>query len=134
MAKKTVRKKVVAKEAKVTSSKSVKKAPKPSARAVKTAKAVAKSAAARPKIAIDHPSDGDNIGSHHYTVRISCSSSGLAEISINGEPWLACREAVGYRWFDWCLAGPGAHILRARLIDDNGSVLCESAEVVCEAK
>lgn len=132
---KAVKSSVVAQTSETARAVSKPKPKRPAGSAAKVGKAVAKPATARPKIAIDHPSDGDKIGAHHYTVRISCSGvGGLAEISINGDSWLACREAVGYRWFDWGIMGTGAHTLRARLMDDKGSILCESAEVVCEAK
>lgn len=112
------------------------KSKKPSISVAKLSKSAAKKSLSRRLITIDHPSSGDKIGCHHYAVRISCSgvSGGAAEIAIDANPWQPCREAVGYRWFDWHLVSPGKHTLIARLLDDGGAVLCESAEVVCEAR
>jgi hypothetical protein len=131
MAKKVSSKKVAAKVAKLPSSKSVKKASKPSAIAVKTAKA-AKTASAVPvkhKINIDHPSHNDSISRHHYAVRISCAAPGRAELSVNGGPWMSCREAVGFCWFDWCPSDSGQHVLAVRLLDEHGHVMCVSPAV-----
>ncbi|PKN00881.1 MAG: hypothetical protein CVU77_08040 [Elusimicrobia bacterium HGW-Elusimicrobia-1] len=132
MAKKVASKKAVAKEVKPLSPARGVKSPKAAAKIKKAAKP--RVSPVKHQISIDHPSHGDSISRSYYAIRISCSASGHAELSINGGPWMSCREAVGFRWFDWNPAESGEHVLAARLLDDSGAVVCESSVIVCEAE
>lgn len=132
MAKKTGSKNAVAKEANKLPSVGKTKFPKKVSKIKKASKP--RLSPVKHQISIDHPSHGDSIPRCHYAVRISCSAPGRAELSINGGPWMSCREAVGFRWFDWNPAESGEHVLAARLLDDSGAVVCESSVIVCEAE
>ena len=62
---------------------------------------------------IDFPREGDTVLPGHYAVRISAKSGSDVEISTGGD-WQACREAVGYFWFDWWPTKPGRTTLSLR--------------------
>jgi hypothetical protein len=98
------------------------------------AKKVSRKAELSPEsyVIIDHPQDGDLVSGLVYTVRIGASSNGTVELSIDGGDWQPCRFAAGYWWFDWGWYTPGSHSLCARLRDDAGNTISESAPVKCE--
>jgi len=51
---------------------------------------------------LDHPQQGEKITAPRYTFRIGAVGAvERVEISLNEGPWQACRNAVGYWWYDW---------------------------------
>jgi len=83
----------------------------------KTAAPAKTKAAAKPKapsVLLDYPQSGERVLPGHYAVRVAAKPEVSVEVSVDGGPWQACREAVGYYWFDWSPAAPGAHTLVAR--------------------
>ncbi|MEK6544101.1 MAG: hypothetical protein AABZ44_06685 [Elusimicrobiota bacterium] len=67
-------------------------------------------------VTVDYPQQGDVVARGHYAVRVTSSGAKEAQVSINDGPWQACREAVGYHWFDWqpTLVGRVTIVARAR--------------------
>ncbi len=74
-------------------------------------------------VLIDHPKNLENITSRHYSVRVSASAANSLDISIDDAPWQACRNSVGYWWFDWTDFTAGTHQLVARMQTTNGEYL-----------
>lgn len=51
---------------------------------------------------LDHPQQGEKITVPQYTFRVGTIGAIVrVEISLNDGPWKACRNAVGYWWYDW---------------------------------
>lgn len=69
---------------------------------------------AEEKLTIDYPVSDERITGAHYTFRIGSKLPGVVELSINDGPWLACRPAVGYWWFDWRCERSGSYTAVAR--------------------
>jgi hypothetical protein len=93
------------------------KAPKAPETKVPEAKAPEKPArkkAAAKALVVDFPAEGELVLSQDYTIRITASEEGAVELSLDGGPWLACRESVGYWWYDW-KPTPGDHEAAARV-------------------
>jgi hypothetical protein len=70
---------------------------------------------------LDHPQQGEKITAPRYTFRIgTIGDLERVEISINEGPWQACRNAVGYWWYDWAdyAAGRYQAAVRAQTKDD----------------
>lgn len=60
------------------------------------------------KPAIDHPKEGEPIGPS-YAIRISAPGALAVHVAIDQGPWLECREAAGYWWYDWTPEVFGVH-------------------------
>lgn len=89
------------------------KAPK-AVKAAKAPKAPKAVKAAAPAVSLDYPQAGEQVLLGHYAVRVAAKPDVAVEVAVDGGPWQACREAVGYYWFDWSPAAPGEHTLVAR--------------------
>lgn len=64
---------------------------------------------------VDFPLQDETVLSSHYTFRLSApEKADSVDVSIDQGPWLACRKAEGFWWFDWSGFGDGAHELIAR--------------------
>ncbi|MDE2314522.1 MAG: hypothetical protein KGL04_10175 [Elusimicrobia bacterium] len=94
-----------------------------------TVKSVKKTARARTaprktpdEVRVDYPQNAEIVLSPYYTYRISVTTPEAAKValSINGGDWLACRESLGFWWFDWQGYKPGAHVATARADKKNG--------------
>jgi len=72
------------------------------------------------QITIDYPKEGEILNPRHYAIRIS-AGNGEVEVSIDGSDWIACRQCVGYHWFDWYYILPGKHKCMARIKLADGS-------------
>ncbi len=80
-----------------------------------------KASSAIPAPRIDYPQEAERISSSGYTLRIDAPQNGLvAEVSIDDGAWQACRASVGFWWFDWFGFGSGEHVVRVRLVSDEG--------------
>lgn len=75
---------------------------------------------AAPVVSVDYPRPGERVVFPAYTIRLSVRSGGEAEVSIDDEAWLPCREAVGFWWHDWSGYGGGPHKLCARVTLPDG--------------
>ena len=73
-------------------------------------------------IRFDHPRQNEAVRPGHYAFRIRATNPGTVVVSVDGGPWQACRDAVGYWWYDWAGDGPGKHRVVARVTDAQGSV------------
>lgn len=78
-------------------------------------------AVAQPPLDIDYPSKDEVVNSSHYTFRMTAPEDvSYMEVSIDRGPWLACRCACGFWWFDWTNYQPGVHTLSARAVGRDG--------------
>jgi len=75
-------------------------------------------------IAIDHPKELETIMQNgNYTVRIGASPCKTVEISLDGKDWTACRNSVGYWWFDLNGITTGEHSFIVRMQETGGEYL-----------
>lgn len=65
-------------------------------------------------VVINYPQETEVIRFPDYTFRFGVAEAMGVEVSIDGGPWLACREALGYHWFDWFGYKSGTHEVRVR--------------------
>ncbi len=74
---------------------------------------------ARPEI--EYPHNDETIVSSQYTLRVAApvGVDGV-DVSIDQGPWLACRNEVGYWWYDWSGYGDGEHEVIARVRGKGG--------------
>lgn len=87
-------------------------------------RAAVKKARKAPATKVEFPQEYETIAPPHYTVRIAApQEASRVEMSLNGEEWTPCREALGLWWFDWTGFEPGPHLLVARVVDQDGTVL-----------
>ncbi|MBI3565202.1 MAG: hypothetical protein HY079_08405 [Elusimicrobia bacterium] len=99
------------------------------------AKPAAKKSAAPKKAAltpiIDHPLEGETLRPGHYSVRVSAPAEAQVQVRLDGGEWLDCREAAGFRWFDFAPAIGLARLeVRARLGKGRWSAVVERSCVV----
>ena len=71
-------------------------------------------------VIVDYPQAGERVVSPGYTIRLSVHSGGEAEVSIDDEAWMPCREAAGFWWHDWRGYGRGVHKVCARVTLPDG--------------
>lgn len=72
---------------------------------------------------LDHPQQGEKITAPHYTFRVGTTGDiARVEISLNDGPWQACRNAVGYWWYDWADYAAGRYQAAARAETKDGQV------------
>lgn len=71
-------------------------------------------------VTVDYPRAGERVVWPAYTIRLSVLSGGAAEVSIDDEAWMPCREAAGFWWHDWSGYRRGAHTVRARITLPDG--------------
>lgn len=71
-----------------------------------------------PLLTIHYPKPEETISSPEYTFRVMTRLPGPVEISIDKGPWVRCRPAVGYWWFDWKCNGGGRHEVVARVFGE----------------
>lgn len=72
-------------------------------------------------LSLDYPRRHERIMSSEYSFRISAPTNVLnVSVAIDQGPWQACRQAVGYWWYDWSGYEDGEHeiIARAEMEDD----------------
>lgn len=87
------------------------------------------------QVVIDHPAEKEAVSGEEYTFRIKTSDRVTqAEISIDGGPWEACREALGYWWFDWQGVEGGNHQAIARVQWNGQSVVSAPRQFACNAR
>lgn len=73
---------------------------------------------------LDHPQQGEKITAPRYTFRVGTAGDiAWVEISINEGPWQACRNAVGYWWYDWADYPAGRYQAAVRAQTKEGQVL-----------
>ena len=74
-----------------------------------------KAAAAGVKLFIDFPRPNETVRPGGYTFRIGAvPAASRVEVSLDGGPWLPCREGAGYWWYDWSAYTAGSHRLAVR--------------------
>jgi hypothetical protein len=75
----------------------------------------------QPRIDIEYPGEGERVTSSQYTFRLGQDEELIeADISIDRGPWLPCRRACGFWWYDWTGYGAGTHQVAARGIARDG--------------
>jgi len=71
--------------------------------------------------ALDYPQEGETIVSPQYTFRVGAAGEPeRVEISLNQGPWLPCRYAVGYWWYDWTGYTSGRYQAAVRVYTKGG--------------
>ena len=72
---------------------------------------------------LDHPQQGEKITTPRYTFRIgTLGDIARVEISINEGPWQACRNSVGYWWYDWADYAAGRYQVAVRTQTKDGQL------------
>ncbi len=71
---------------------------------------------------LDYPLQGEKISAGQYSVRVAAPGAKAVEVAIDQGDWRACREAVGYWWFDWSGYEAGEHEVVARVRTPEGRV------------
>lgn len=72
---------------------------------------------------IDYPKNNDTVYCGHYCFRIgTVGNSEWVKVSVNGGPWIDCRRANGYWWYDWWNFQTGSFIAEALAIVDGKEV------------
>ena len=70
---------------------------------------------------VDFPYQDEGIVSPQYTLRISAPENAESvDVSIDQGPWLSCRKAEGFWWYDWSGYENGEHEVIARTPGRNG--------------
>jgi hypothetical protein len=70
---------------------------------------------------IEYPRQDETVVSPEYTLRVAGPVAAASiDISIDQGPWLACRKAAGYWWYDWSGYADGEHEIIARTRGQNG--------------
>jgi len=83
-----------------------------------------RASAAQTRPAVDYPASGETVVSAQYTVRVSAPENAeTVDVSIDQGPWLSCRKAEGFWWYDWSGYADGAHAVIARTPGKNGRFL-----------
>lgn len=73
-------------------------------------------------VALDFPQQDEGVNLGGYTFRIgSVPQAEKVEISIDRGPWLACRQAEGFWWYDWSEYASGVHRVTARAMGADGT-------------
>lgn len=91
------------------------RAAKPSTDGAAPKRAAKRKPAAGLQVSIDYPQDGETVRPGNYSFRIGTEPMAVsAELSIDGDAWLPCREAAGYFWCDWSGFAPGPHHIAVR--------------------
>jgi len=76
---------------------------------------------------IDYPEKDERVTSPHYSIRAGARQDvDKVEISIDGSPWLSCRPAAGYWWYDWSGYISGGHEVKCRA-HRGGNVILSAA-------
>jgi hypothetical protein len=85
--------------------------------------------AVKKKISIDFPKQHERIASASYTFRLG-AALGEGErvlVSVDDGPFLPCRFAEGYWWFDWGGYRSHHHRLIAKIVSADGDLVSEAA-------
>lgn len=78
------------------------------------------------KLNIEYPREGEKISAAAFTFRIDGprgDGHGAVEISIDGGPFTACRNAAGRWWYDWNGHSLGEHQAAVRVRLEAGETL-----------
>lgn len=87
----------------------------------KSSPAAKKAATQELQVSVDYPQQDEGITSREYTVRVGVTPAAeKVEVAIDRGPWLACRSAEGYWWYDWSGYAPGIHRVTARALTADG--------------
>jgi hypothetical protein len=75
-------------------------------------------------VTVDFPQEKEVVTSPEYTLRLGASlDAAQVEVSIDGSDWKACRESVGFWWFDWSGYSKIAHKISGRVTTKDGRVV-----------
>lgn len=70
-------------------------------------------------VVIDYPQRNERVASTSYTIRVSAPADPAkgerVEVSIDDAPFVACRYAAGFWWYDWTGYGAKEHQVVARM-------------------
>lgn len=85
-------------------------------------------------LAVEFPRQGERITSSDYTIRVFAPATAQkVGISIDQGPWMSCRSAVGYWWYDWSGFEKGEHqVVVSMTTPDGNRVISEPHEFEVE--
>lgn len=73
------------------------------------------------EITVAFPVEAEVISVPHYTVKVEAlPDTKQVEVSLDGQTWEPCREALGIWWFDWQGYKAGEYEVRARAVNGKG--------------
>jgi hypothetical protein len=78
------------------------------------------------EVCIDYPKEGEKICHPSYTLRIGCPDMQNVQkcvVSIDDNPWQACRCESGYWWFDWSNYMSGRHEIEVKCLTKDGRTM-----------
>lgn len=74
-----------------------------------------------PEVWIEYPKAGEVLKRGHYTFQVCAAPQAVhVDLSVDGGPWLPCRESMGLWWHDWDGGQAGAHWATARIHLEGG--------------
>ena len=66
-------------------------------------------------VIMEYPKEREIVISPNYSFRLSASDEAqMVEVSVDGDPWQACRKTGSHYWFDWENYLSGRHEIAAR--------------------
>ncbi|MDR1123197.1 MAG: hypothetical protein LBL61_00995 [Elusimicrobiota bacterium] len=87
---------------------------KPAGTAAKAGSANVAALKVKKILCIDYPAHNATVCCGQYSLRLGTPHAAQwVKISLNGGPWLECRPAVGYWWYDWRNAEAGSFTAEA---------------------
>lgn len=73
------------------------------------------------RLSVDYPRQGETIARPRYTLRVSAPEHATnVEVALDQGPWLPCRRAEGYWWYDWSDYDSGEHEIVTRMETPEG--------------
>src|SRR5688572_20847826 len=75
------------------------------------------------EVCIDYPMEGEKICHPSYTIRVGCPEMQKCVVSIDDNPWQACRFESGYWWFDWSNYMSGRHEIEVKCLTKDGHTM-----------
>jgi len=80
---------------------------------------------------IDYPQVHEIVLPGHYSIRLTALGAGQAQVRVDGDEWLDCRDSHGHFWHDWTAqAGRVRLETRARTGKGRWSPVAERAVIV----
>ncbi|MEQ1919741.1 MAG: hypothetical protein ABL955_11130 [Elusimicrobiota bacterium] len=87
-------------------------------------------------LAVNYPRQNEVVSSAQYTVRVFAPETAKrVGISINQGPWMSCRPAVGFWWYDWSGYDNGEHeIIVSMVTPDDKRIASEPHEFFVDTR
>ncbi|MEK7383433.1 MAG: hypothetical protein AAB262_09115 [Elusimicrobiota bacterium] len=86
------------------------------------------------QVIIDYPEAGEIVRPGHYSIRLTLSRAGQAQVRFDGGEWAECRESLGHFWCDWAPQAGRVRIEARARIGSGGWSPAAEREVVVTAE